>query len=68
MYVPSYKIQVSVCCWINLIYNVFKIECVSALEKLLKEHAGRYATGDEVFMVCCYSLEFVRLKTNKRNE
>lgn len=25
--------------------------CFSALEKLLKDHAGRYATGDEVFMV-----------------
>ncbi|PNX80290.1 glutathione S-transferase zeta clasS-like protein, partial [Trifolium pratense] len=25
----------------------------TALEKLLKEHTGRFATGDEVFMVHC---------------
>ncbi|KAL5081927.1 hypothetical protein RYX36_010348 [Vicia faba] len=29
------------CCWLNLIYSVFTIEYVSALEKLLKEHTGR---------------------------
>jgi hypothetical protein len=52
---PSLLVQVSVCCWLNIIYNVFTIECVPALEKLLKEHTGRYATGDEVSMVRCYS-------------
>ncbi|KAB2035102.1 hypothetical protein ES319_D04G129000v1 [Gossypium barbadense] len=24
----------------------------SVLEKLLKDHAGKYATGDEVSMIC----------------
>lgn len=35
---------------------------VEALEKLLKDYAGRYSTGDEVSMVCIQHFRHIHLE------